>query len=67
MTEDELLRKGASTLSDAGIPDPMREARILWRATSFDGADAYLAKVAQRASRMPLSAMRARRAPDRLG
>ena len=55
MTEDELLRKGASALGDAGIPDPMREARILWRATSFDGADTYLAKVAQRASRMPLS------------
>jgi release factor glutamine methyltransferase len=55
VTEDELLRKGASTLNDAGIPDPMREARILWRAMSADDTEVYLTKIAQRATRMPLS------------
>jgi release factor glutamine methyltransferase len=55
VTEGELLRKGASILSDAGITDPMREARILWRAILEEDPDAYLAKIAQRAQRMPLS------------
>lgn len=55
MTPDDLLRKGAATLSDAGIPDPMREARILWRATPDEDPDAYLAKIAGRAERRPLS------------
>ena len=55
MTSDELLRRGASLLGAAGIPDPLREARILWRATPDEDAESYLSKIAQRAKRMPLS------------
>lgn len=55
MTPDDLLRKGAAILSDAGVPDPMREARILWRATPDEDSAAFLAKIEKRALRMPLS------------
>ena len=55
MTIDALLRQGAAVLSDAGVPDPAREARILWRATPDEDSAAYLAKIAKRAQRVPLS------------
>ncbi len=53
MTEAEALRAGAVTLAQADVPDPQREARIMWRAAS-DQAD-FFAKIAERAKRMPLS------------
>ncbi len=53
MTEAEALRAGAATLARADVPDPLREARILWRAAS-DQVD-FFAKIAERARRMPLS------------
>lgn len=52
---DDLLRKGAAILAEAQIPDPQREARILWRNTPDEDADAFIAKVRKRAQRMPLS------------
>ncbi len=55
MTPDDLLREGAGILDAAGVPDPMREARILWRATPNEDSAAFLAKVEKRALRMPLS------------
>jgi len=55
VTSDELLRQGAAILDAAGVPDPVREARILWRATPDEDSAAFLAKIAKRAQRMPLS------------
>lgn len=55
MTPDDWLRKGAGLLADAQIFDPQREARILWRATPDENGEAFLAKIKQRASRVPLS------------
>jgi release factor glutamine methyltransferase len=49
---DDLLRQGAVMLDAAGVPDPMREARILARAVP---AAQFLEKVAERAQRKPLS------------
>ena len=53
MTEAEALRTGAATLAQAGIPNPQREARILWR----DAPDQsmFFAKIAERATRKPMS------------
>lgn len=55
MTPDDWLRKGAALLGAAQIPDPQREARLLWRATTEEDGPAFLAKVEQRAGRVPLS------------
>jgi len=55
VTADDWLRKGATILADAGILDAQREARILWRATPDEDGASFLAKVAQRAKRVPLS------------
>ena len=55
MTPDDWLRRGAALLAEAQIPDPQREARILWRATPDEDGEAFLAKVQQRALRVPLS------------
>ena len=55
MTTDEVVRQGAGVLADAGIADPMREARMLWRVTPDEDTQAFLAMIAQRATRMPLS------------
>lgn len=53
MTEAEALRTGAAALAQAGIPDPHREARLLWRA--FPEQATYFAKIGSRATRRPLS------------
>lgn len=48
-----MLRKAAATLAQAGVPDPQREARLLWRAAP--DAARFLASVAQRATRKPMA------------
>lgn len=53
MTQSDLLREAVAVLAQAGIPDPQREARLLWRATG--DAETFFAKVQQRAQRIPLS------------
>lgn len=53
MSEADALREGAATLTQAGVPDPQREARLLWRAAPDEAA--FLAKIAERATRKPLS------------
>ena len=53
MSEADALREGAATLTQAGVPDPQREARILWRAAPDESA--FFAKIADRATRKPLS------------
>ncbi len=55
MTPDDLLRKAAAILAEAQIDNPTREARILWREMPSDDGTAFLAKVWQRAGRVPLS------------
>lgn len=53
MSEDDALREGALKLLEAGVPDPGREARLLWRA-AYD-AQTYFAMIAERARRKPMS------------
>ncbi len=53
MTTDDLLQRGAALLAEAGIPDPQREARLLWR--NIGEAGDFLAMVARRAQRVPMS------------
>ena len=55
MTPDAVLRDGVAILKDAGIVDPGREARILWRATPDEDPKTFLCMIAQRAKRSPLS------------
>lgn len=55
MSETELLRVATARLAEAGIPDPGREARILWRANPSTDRDSFLALIAQRARRVPMS------------
>ena len=55
MTPDAWLQQGAAILASANIPDPQREARLLWRAQPAQDGTAFLAMIKQRASRMPLS------------
>jgi len=50
-----MVRKGAAMLAEAGIADPQREARLLWRATPDADHAGFFARVAQRAGRVPLS------------
>jgi release factor glutamine methyltransferase len=52
MISDGLLRQGAALLADAGIADPLHEARLVARAVP---EAAFLDKIAQRATRMPMS------------
>ncbi len=54
-TQDDWLRKGAAVLAKAAIPDPQREARLLWRATPDEDGQSFLAKITRRAKREPLS------------
>ncbi|MGJ8624042.1 MAG: peptide chain release factor N(5)-glutamine methyltransferase [Yoonia sp.] len=53
MSEDRLLREAAAELARAGVPDPQREVRILWRAVADQ--ETFHAKIAERAQRKPLS------------
>ena len=53
MSEDAALREGALILLEAGVPDPQREARILWRAAADEAA--YFENIAERAKRRPMS------------
>lgn len=67
MTEAELLRQAAASLRVAGVPDPVRDARLLWRASfpkrfeeyeaamAGGRADAFQALVKRRAAREPMS------------
>ncbi len=55
MTPDDAVRKGAAILADAGVRDPVREARMLWRVTPDEDTQAFLAMIDQRATRVPLS------------
>ncbi|MDO6589630.1 peptide chain release factor N(5)-glutamine methyltransferase [Loktanella sp. D2R18] len=53
MISDDLLQRGAALLAEAGISDPQREARLLWRNGGETGD--FLAMVARRAQRVPMS------------
>lgn len=53
MTQTDALRKGAAALERAGVPDPRREARILWRAAQDE--QGFFAKIAERATRRPMA------------
>nr|WP_255698644.1 peptide chain release factor N(5)-glutamine methyltransferase [Yoonia sp. I 8.24] len=47
------MQRGAALLAESGIPDPQREARLLWRNGGETGD--FLAMVARRAQRVPMS------------
>lgn len=55
MISDALLREGAAILADAGIDDPLREARLISRSLCQDDVQTFTGMINQRATRMPLS------------
>ena len=53
MTPEQWIQRGKAMLADAGIPEPLREAKLLWQNRGEAGD--YLAMVTMRARRVPMS------------
>ncbi len=55
MISDALVREGAAILADAGIPDAVREARVISRTVKQEDTATFMVRIRLRATRVPLS------------
>ena len=57
MSESAFVARGAAKLANSGIPDPQRDARLLWRhvQSAKDAEDVFLDLIERRAAREPMS------------